>query len=251
MITFKQFLNESESSTEMAKYIESHCKPFLDESKRKGLLFRGIGTFAQSGEFNLPGLTDAIPFAIITPRVDRQPRNMPKKFHTLIDDWFKDKFGLKARSAGVFAFGVKSSNTAASYAASSNKGQGGFACVIFPIGPFKYVWSPEVHDLFTNVHDHFTNFSQMDYTKFSQMDYIIQDGENNGENNGEIDVKKFYHYLETLDYKSTDLSAALQSKNEIMLVCDKYLALSVPIKSTLREPYVKAIASELGINISR
>lgn len=228
MITFKQFLNESESSTEMAKYIESHCKPFLDESKRKGLLFRGIGTFAQSGEFNLPGLTDAIPFAIITPRVDRQPRNMPKKFHTLIDDWFNDQFGLKARSAGVFAFGVKTSNTAAGYAASSNKGQGGFACVIFPIGPFKYVWSPEVHDLYTN---------------FSQMDYIIQDGE--------IDVKKFYHYLETLDYKSTDLSAALQSKNEIMLVCDKYLALSVPIKSTLREPYVKAIASELGINISR
>lgn len=232
MITFKQFLNESESNTEMAKYIESHCKPFLDESKRKGLLFRGIGTFAQSGEFNLPGLTDAIPFAIITPRVDRQPRNMPKKFHTLIDDWFKDKFGLKARSAGVFAFGVKSSNTAASYAASSNKGQGGFACVIFPIGPFKYVWSPEVHDL---------------YADFGWAGCIIQDGENTGE----IDVQKFHRYLETLDYKSTDLSAALQSKNEIMLVCDKYLALSVPIKSTAREPYVKAIASELGINISR
>ena len=232
MITFKQFLNESESSTEMAKYIESHCKPFLDESKRKGLLFRGIGTFAQSGEFNLPGLTDAIPFAIITPRVDRQPRNMPKKFHTLIDDWFKDKFGLKARSAGVFAFGVKSSNTAAGYAASSNKGQGGFACVIFPIGPFKYVWSPEALDLYTN---------------FIKADYIIQDGENESE----IDVQKFHRYLETLDYKSTDLSAALKTGNEIMLVCDKYLALSVPIKSTLREPYVKAIASELGINISR
>lgn len=133
----------------------------------------------------------------ITPRTNRIPRNTGFNTHKLLDELFLKKFGWKARSEGVFVSGNK--DEAYGY---------GEVYLFFPIGDYKYIWSPVVEDLYLNLDD------LMRTANYS--DILIQDKE------------KADAFSQLLDkeliptYKNDDLKRATLVGNEIMFKCNYY-----------------------------
>lgn len=81
------------------------------------------------------------PFSKQTARKARLPAHTPKELHEFMNDMFQKKFGWPARN-GTFVTWDR--DTAATY---------GDLYAVFPIGEFKYVWSPDVQDLYSYVAD--------------------------------------------------------------------------------------------------
>ena len=103
--------------------VRKDCKPYLREMRgAKNFLYRGTGK----------------PIKVISkfkPRTDRKPLDTSTIVHEVLDNAFKKKFGWFARSEGVFT----TSNQMPGY---------GKSTIFFPIGRYKYVWSPDIRDLF-------------------------------------------------------------------------------------------------------
>jgi len=68
--------------------IKNDCKPFLQEIKGAGFIYRGIKNTSW--------------FIKKTTRSNRNPMNMTQRNLELYDKVFKEKFGWKPRSEGVF-----------------------------------------------------------------------------------------------------------------------------------------------------
>ena len=140
-------------------------------------------------------------------RTNRKPRNTGKYEHDLVDEWFDAEFGMAARSMAVFCFGEMGRRDTRDY---------GSEAVIFPIGDFKYVWSPEVGDL----------YQALDFPD---------------------DRKSIDAYIETklptLKYKTTDLNQAVKDDAEIMIMCKRYLA--IPLESNAQLKEIKEIIKNL------
>lgn len=112
---------------------------------------------------------------------DRSPVNMPWSVQIEIDNWFEARFGVRFRQRSIFATG--SLDVARGYARDT-----GEVRVLRPLADFCFCWSPVCEDLYGEY-------------EISQSNEKIQD------------------MLERLDFRCHDLSAALTSHNEIMLVC--------------------------------
>ena len=127
---FIEYLNEQENSIqEIFKKIEKDCKPFLKELTKHSL----VDDLLYSGrkkkfEGYFKGKV----------RKDRKPKDMPEEVHNWLDDWFEDKFGVRARSQSLFT--IPKGSIAAGY---------GTPYAIFPIGNYKIIWSPEIEDLYS------------------------------------------------------------------------------------------------------
>ena len=121
MRLFNTLLQEIEGNQD--DIIRRDCQPFLVETKGN-ILFRGSVQ-------HIKGIKK------IDPRSDRRPTDTPGWAHKMLDGAFKKKFGWNARSEGVFA--TRSINNAEVY---------GVAYEFYPIGKFKYVWSPRIDDLY-------------------------------------------------------------------------------------------------------
>jgi hypothetical protein len=121
-------------------------------------------------------------------RKDRMPLSTPLNIHNMLDTLFVKRFGWKVRSEGVFTYGAEG------YL---------YSHYLFPIGKFKFVYSPRVKDLWDYLlvlkHD-------------LKIDWI------------EIEPIDLFFILNT--YKSTNLCAALKSgKSEIVFKCKEYYLL--------------------------
>jgi len=140
--------------------LKKDCIPFLKELKktgRKKILYRGYYDF-NSG--------------IITKkktRNDRTPKDMDETTSEYLDNLFKKKFGWYARSAGIFA----TANVFDTY-------EYGKPFLFFPIGKYKYIWSPVVNDLYTKIDNKGLSLEDVE-ERFSE-DYEMEQGEytNNG-----------------------------------------------------------------------
>jgi len=110
--------------------IKRDCQPWLKATKNCGFFYRGL---KRGGSFEKKSV-----------RKDRIPLNMDQEESDRLDVGFQKKFGWKARSNGVFVTG--SLINASGYA-----GLTGGAYIFFAIGDFKYVWSPRVEDLYTDI----------------------------------------------------------------------------------------------------
>jgi hypothetical protein len=71
-------------------------------------------------------------------RKDRQPKDMPKHLHDLLDYEFNRRFGWKARSEGVFV--VPNQTMARGY---------GTPYIFIPLGKYRFLYSDEISDLFS------------------------------------------------------------------------------------------------------
>jgi hypothetical protein len=109
---------------EVLKMLEKDCKKFIDETE--GFLFRG--TNRRIGDLIKKN----------TARSDRNPVDTSARIHKMADISFKEKFGWKARSEGVFT-ATRDSMT---------KGYGANLYLVFPIGNFGFVWSEEHYDFY-------------------------------------------------------------------------------------------------------
>ena len=157
------------------KIIKRDCKPFLEQFEGR-FLFRGSNSF-------VTGKGPTKFFQKRSVRTDRKPMNTDDDIHKVTDDWFNEKFGIRGRSGAMFATG--NFGEARAY---------GTVYCIFPIGDFKFVWSPVVKDLFVAGRD-------------------INS------------AKDAVPYLDKAGYRDTDFGKAIKSGKEIMIACKEYYML--------------------------
>lgn len=125
---------DKNEAAEIARVLSVDCKYYLNEIKseflsrdpRWSMFYRGIREHKVNSNIES-----------IQPRKDREPLDMPVAVHDDLDRLFKKKFGWFVRSEGVFV--TPSPLNAYGY---------GKACIFFPIGNYKYVWSPKIEDLY-------------------------------------------------------------------------------------------------------
>lgn len=140
------------------------------------------------------GMSEEFPtdrVSLVVPRADRRPRNSSLAFHEAADQWFDSRFGVRYRSRGVFV--TARPEAALIYAASPSH-----VMRVIPLSTYKYSWSPSVSDLL-----------------FAATEYV--DGAPDPIN----------AYLDRASYQQSDLDAAHASGHEVMLSCDRYVAIPI------------------------
>lgn len=124
---------ESDYSAEynLINNIYNKCQPFLKEwinsFKNKKLKIWYSGRIGKGNVF-----TGKI-------RTDRKPMNTSNKYHIPLNKYFKDTYGIEYRSNSIFVTG--------DYNDANDYGQGS-PFLIFPIGNYNYLWSPNIDDLY-------------------------------------------------------------------------------------------------------
>ncbi len=159
-------------------------------------------------------------------RKDRTPKDMPIEYHKLFDRLFNKKFGWKARSAGVFA--TSKINATRTY---------GTPYIFVPEEPFKFIFSPKVADLYSEVADGWGAF-------LKKLDYAILD--NDKEEIKKIAKKKNMKMSEVptktqvIDkivqtYKDKPISQAIKSDSEIVFDCNNYYLINIDYLEKMKE----------------
>jgi hypothetical protein len=208
---FYNYLNENIDDEDLIETLKDDCSEFLKE-----------GTFLYRGYKRAPS-----DFFEMTPRKDRRPKDTPPIVQEYIDNYFKHKFGWKPRSSGVFA----TPDT-------EEAGQYGNVYFFFPIGKFKYIWNPEVVDLYLELQIFFSRFdiSSSDIKTGSEsLNYIL-----NKRGVTLDDLLENFGTLYLSKYKNNRLGGNLSS--EVMVQCKSYYMLKYT-----RENY-HLLRTELGLS---
>ncbi len=220
---FNQYIVEEKFDSIYNK-LHKDCAPFFNELKgNKLLLYRSIK------ESSLVGVRST--------RKNRKPKDTGKVVHGLFDDMLDKKFGFKGRSQAMFCSGEMDW-----WPESDRYGK---PFTVFPIGKYKYIWSPVVTDSYSRVSDgalgmiiyrEFTKeaeklwipYNEKTIKAFTLVQYCIDitvrfnnDGELTKEER-KLVVDAMKNAVNGMKYKNTDLVGAIKSKHEIMLQCDKY-----------------------------
>lgn len=160
-------------------------------------------------------------------RTDRKPRDTHPEIHEDLDDMFRDVFGYPARSASMFVsgdFGVVA--------------QYGNEYFIFPKGNFKYLWSPDIADLYVNIKSTVLFTSAVSDPRFRSiknpllLHYItlvmnVFPDASKSEILIQAKADYYEHLMKIVDsYSNRDYGAATQSRREIMLHCNEYIAVN-------------------------
>jgi hypothetical protein len=120
-------------------------------------------------------------------RKNRRPKDSPQRFHQIADEWFTERFGIPFRSQALLL--TSRAFTAKNYGATP-------AHVILPLSAYAFCWSSKVVDLLFAA---------------NQME------------NSPLDEIK--SYLDSMQYRMEGLAEAHESGNEVMLYCDRYVAI--------------------------
>ena len=208
MITFKQFLDESVfkspkhtnmADNELKDMLQHDCEYFLDQSCNSGFLVRGMKSMGRAKYKELPHPRDpehtSVPYWENYTRQDRSPTDTSQKTHEMLDRWFDQAFGLRARSQALFCMGSSDRGVKATK-------QYGDTFIIMPVGEFKYVWSPEVIDL---------------YAETAGINWSREYDE--GEPEEALDK-----FMSSQSYRNNRLDEAVRGRSEIMVGCRKYYA---------------------------
>lgn len=202
MKTFKQFLAEERKIEMFSDLIFQHCRPFLEASGGKGFLLRGIKRLSEVEAHSvLDAEGEEMEYAVKTVRQDRRPLDITGFRSRVIDGWFDEKFGIKARSQCVFAGGNKMEVKDLKHY--------GTPCAIFPIGEFKYVWSQEVEDVFG------------DMNVFANTEDELEE--------------KIRDWFDRRNYQTDGLDLAVQLSKEIMIKCDRYYAFPLEYQDKMKQ----------------
>ena len=184
----------------LAEAIIKDCKPYLqqiDYDLKRHSLYRG--------DFRLDDLSvldeNKHPHTIPGHNIDRNPVDTPKRIHDYANKIFTQQFGAPFRN-GLFV--AHNAGVAETY---------GTLCQIYPIGDFKYLWSPEESDMYfawaefcNKTSDTLKNPKIELYELFEKL----------------LDVNHF-------QYTNKNLKEATRSTHEIMLYCDNCYI--IPVKN--------------------
>lgn len=225
--TFKQFLAErEEEKISFEKLLHGNCAAYFTQSKQKGLLIRGISGYGQHEGtlvFDRPEYNEkGIAFSLFRKQVrkDRKPADTQKEIHHILDDWFEEEMGMRARSQALFVFGENGREAATEY--------GGGLCVVLPIGTFHYVWSPKVKDLYYDViREKVQTLPRFEKPASIQPEFIGSDGK--------PDLEKFDELMKSLGYTINGFDKAVTSTSEIMIECDEFYVIPLAHDEKHRE----------------
>jgi hypothetical protein len=140
---------------------------------------------------------------IVNPRKDRLPKNTPLEVHERADKWFETKFGVRYRSQAVFV--TSKEFIAAAYAASPQH-----VVRVIPLGDYRYCWSPKVYDFLAASID-------------------------------PSNAKDIEGFLDRSGYIESDLRAAHAAGYEVMIFCERYVAIPLSLLKEERTGDVRII----------
>lgn len=172
----------SEQLKFFAATLARDCEPYFDKTEK--VMWRGMGKVSTAfGRYKCPS--------------GRAPVDTSELVHDLAGSWFIENTGIDYRSEAVFASG------------SLRQAQGyGNIYAVFPIGNFKFCWSPMVQDFTYDLAEELYDLEDED-------DVITAE-------------RRVYDSLNHARYQTTDLPHAIQSNHEIMIHCGEYWAVGAP-----------------------
>ena len=188
-------LPQEYSVDQVANYIRKNCWQWVREMG-KNFFYRG--------------LKKDLKFAEITPRTDRVPTDLPPAFSRAIDAWFHSKFGWYPRSTGVFCTPRK--DTAEYY---------GYPFIFLPVGQYKYIWSNDVHDLYSSLMHTESIFSDGYFSKNKDRIERLELKHFKDTEDQDVNKEELYDILDSIRY--TNRGAARNDMNEMMVQCSKYI----------------------------
>ena len=200
---------------DFAKLLRSDCTRYLNDSDtlERGSLFR-----------MMKPNTHIMKEVLVN--TARMPRDTPLSLHTLIDNYFFEKYSIPFRSASVFC--VNSPVYITNEYPASN-GVSNALHVIFPIGNYSCISSTKYRDLLLILQNsykkHFVEFTSTD-----NLDDI-----------SDVTKQKIIDFLDRGDYVLNDLFG--NGANEIMLYCKSYYALDISGKNYTKMRYLHEILS--------
>jgi hypothetical protein len=189
---------------------------FLKQSGGE-LMYRGIKNMSKKDDrflgFVKTNNGQEFPLYLFDVRKDRKASATEKPFHHLLDDWFEDNQGLKARSEAMFCYGEEGIQYADSY---------GYLFAVFPVGSFSYTWSPSVDDLYTDMHSLIKDAELTDDERSMLHRAVV------GKRTDAATKTVLNKFMKQLNYRHNDLAKVLKSySSEIMVDCDQYLAVGL------------------------
>lgn len=198
------YINEARgiSPNELPQAI-SKCQPFIKDISKYSQL-----NFLWSGRKGKPHVFYG------RVRTNRKPKDTPKEIHDVLDQAFEDNFGVKARSQSIFC--SIQPQKAKEY---------GTPYIILPIGKYKTIWSSQVDDLYIYLEQYIQNeldiggaFQGWDDSEPEDREEVL----NFLEENLPDAIRRWY----TDEFYMKGIGSRLRWKQEVMLVCQEYLAIS-------------------------
>jgi len=146
------FFEGIENPQEVIDFLNKNCKPFISELKAgKRLFLRSRSVYASY-------VNDLI--TIKSLHSNRLPIDTPKIVSAKVDDLLRSKFGWKPRSEGYFVWIEPVNSPRIREKKHTTR-------IIFPIGSYKYVYNPNITDLYveyTRIYSN--NFPDKEYSEF-------------------------------------------------------------------------------------
>lgn len=216
-----ELLTEQSKIKDVKKFITKHCQPFLKEiggmeNIHEYVLYRGSKNISDDN--------------LIIPAVNnRPPTNSSKILHNVINKAMQTA-GIKARRDNSL-FVTGNMGEAEQY---------GEVYVVIPIGSFEISWSNKIKDFYIDIVDYADEFTSADdISDFEEFHYEI---DRETINLYEDDLLKFVKKY----YKKKNLQKAIKSKNEIMILAEKYFLIKEDIfdsmqYSSMEEKYLSKI----------
>ena len=250
------FEEKTYSFEEIITLIMDKCQPVIKE----------LLPFGYNDNFLMSGRKHKNEVFIGKVRKNRKPTDTPLEIHNLFDSMFKKRYGWKPRSNAIFCTG--SIDQANDY---------GQPYLIFPMGKIKYIYNPNIKDLFSDVLDNGIYSIEPDDPDVIEdinvsmvADMVREIGEElyynkyEGDPDTDPDIEDWMddhydeikddvlnkmaeenkeHNLEIYDevisgYKTNNLKRALGLGIEIMVGCKEYMALDFYLYYDLIEYYL-------------
>jgi len=234
---------EELNNTNNIEKILSDCAPFIKQLKEcnsNNLLYHST----KSGNIKIN--IEQYGIYKLNPRVRETPRDMPIVLHEYLGDNLIKKFGWNPRTEAIFAH-PDNFNNAHYY---------GQKFIIFPIGEYKYVWSPKFSDPYlvlwskydimqSGIENIFTDsyipkkedlkklLNDIENKKYEELDFENPESKQQLINELTWVYEDIDKYLDScIDNNICDL---LKSNNEIMLKADGYYIVSMLNEDELKK----------------
>jgi len=204
-------MNEEIEVNDLISILKKDCKKFIK--------FVGLYNPPALVYRSIKGSNDD--YTTRTPRTNRKPTDTPLYVQEIMDVLFYERFGWKPRSGGVFT------------ATGGFEGYG-VPHVFFPIGDFKFVWSPEVRDLFIDL-------NKLHLYKIEMRHPYKNSSKRKNSREFYEEIRKALKPLIDSFYQNEKYNLAFNEEREIVWKCKKYHLVNIHYFNFHKETLMKEL----------